>query len=520
MSHQQQEPPAPPPHIPPPPGHPLAHNQQHWQNQGMPYGGTYAQPQAQMPGPFPGAPGAAPRLVPMMPPPLARSLAPPPPPLLPSTSASAAPAPASVAAPAWTEHRAPDGRPYWACPATGQRSWSRPAGLGGASALEAKAEALAESRTRWRRYSRPSDGRLYYSHLDSRATSWSVPGELAEAREAARREVEMEEVAARAKGAAAAALAAASAAAAVAAPAAAAGAAPPAVFASGTYPAAAAAAATATATKEAEPAKNAAAASAAPPPLPGAAEAAKRLARRRAEGRDHMYDTKAEAVEAFFALLSGVSLGRRESMPIFFCFRVESSEEEDRTEKKKKTHSPLRLLQKKQKKYPQSRGMHRLDPLGAGQRAQLHGEARPALGSPAVRRGAQGGVRRLGVAQEAARERGSGGSARCRGGGGGGGSGGEVAGAAEGAQREEGRAGSGKGSGASVGPFPCSFFAAPPPSPEPCDRRFRLSLLQGSERRRPFLRGCVGSVELAARRGGQAARDRAVEGGRRRRGVE
>ena len=188
--------------------------------------------------------------------------------------------------------------------------------------------------------------------------------------------------------------------------------------------------------------------------------------------------------------------------------------------KEKKTHSPLRLLQKKQKKYPHSRGMHRLDPLGAGQRAQLHGEARPALGSPAVRRGAQGGVRRLGVAQEAARERGSGGSARCRGGGGGGGSGGEVAGAAEGAQREEGRAGSGKGSGASVGPFPCSFFAAPPPSPEPCDRRFRLSLLQGSERRRPFLRGCVGGVELAARRGGQAARDRAVEGGRRRRGVE
>ena len=30
----------------------------------------------------------------------------------------------------------------------------------------------------------------------------------------------------------------------------------------------------------------------------------------------------------------------------------------------------------------------------------------------------------------------------------------------------------------------------------------------------------VGGVELAARRGGQAARDRAVEGGRRRRGVE
>lgn len=312
MSHQQQQP---PPHIPPPQAPPLAPNQQHWQQQGVPYGGSYPHPQAQMPGPFPGAAGA-----PMMMPPMA-SLAPPPPrPVGPSSAPAASSAPTAPTAPtSWTEHRAPDGRPYWACAATGQRSWSRPAELraAGGSALEAQVEALAEQRTRWRQYQRASDGRLYYSHLDSRETSWTVPKELERAREEARREVEVAE---RAKGAAAAAVSAASAGAAAAA--AAVGAVAPASAAARAAPRAAvvataigaplpasAAVASAAAVAAAKPAATAkdtpAASAAAPPPLPGAAEAAKRLAKRRAEGREHMYDTKAEAVEAFFALLSG-----------------------------------------------------------------------------------------------------------------------------------------------------------------------------------------------------------------------
>jgi len=271
----------------------------------------------------------------MMPmPPMASSVGLQPP--LASTSAPPPSAPPAII-PTWTEHRAPDGRPYWACAATGRRSWSKPAeliaagsagvagGTAGAGAdaeaaarkIEAarKVEALVEGRTRWRQFQRPSDGRAYFSHLDSRETRWSAPEELERVRREAREEVEMEEVRARAKEAAARALAAAASAAGAAAPATApsvvgaattSGAGAPAVAVpGGGGDAAKKAAATAITSKAAAAAAAAAAVAAAPPPLPGAAEAAKRLAKRKAEGHDHMYDTKAEAVEAFFALLTG-----------------------------------------------------------------------------------------------------------------------------------------------------------------------------------------------------------------------
>ena len=104
-----------------------------------------------------------------------------------------------------------------------------------------------------------------------------------------------------------------------------------------------------------------------------------------------MYDTKAEAVEAFFALLTGeLGLGVSGVWEEFFFLARR------RFLTKKQTHFffslsfPLFFSKPRPKLI--SRRMHRLDPLGAGQRAQLRGAAGRALGRAAVGRRAEGGL--------------------------------------------------------------------------------------------------------------------------------
>ena len=76
----------------------------------------------------------------------------------------------------WTEHRAPDGRPYWN---DGTRStYAKPQGT--QTPME-----RADASTRWRE-NRAPDGRTYY-HQDTRETRWSLPDDLRLAREAAAR---------------------------------------------------------------------------------------------------------------------------------------------------------------------------------------------------------------------------------------------------------------------------------------------------------------------------------------------
>ena len=141
MSNQQQQPlsnvPPPPPALPPPLPHHHQQQQQHWQ--GMPHGGPFLHPQQQQMFPGGGGAGGAPMM--MMMPPMASGLQPPP---LPSASAPPASAPANT----WTEHRAPDGRPYWACAATGRRSWSKPAELIAAAGVGIAGAGAGERRRR------------------------------------------------------------------------------------------------------------------------------------------------------------------------------------------------------------------------------------------------------------------------------------------------------------------------------------------------------------------------------------
>ena len=100
----------------------------------------------------------------------------------PPGGAGAPPVPPGVApAPApprrWTEHRAPDGRPYWN---DGTRStYAKPEEL--MTPME-----RADASTRWRE-NRAPDGRVYYYHQDTRETRWSLPDDLRLAREAAAR---------------------------------------------------------------------------------------------------------------------------------------------------------------------------------------------------------------------------------------------------------------------------------------------------------------------------------------------
>lgn len=107
-------------------------------------------PPGQRPGPvsgatsYPGAPPMMPRPMPHMmgaPPPFHSSPMPGAPaampfgaPALQARPPAAAQPAAGAAAPAWTEHTAPDGRKYYHNKATGKSSWERPADMGPAKA--------------------------------------------------------------------------------------------------------------------------------------------------------------------------------------------------------------------------------------------------------------------------------------------------------------------------------------------------------------------------------------------------
>ncbi|XP_066471827.1 pre-mRNA-processing factor 40 homolog B isoform X1 [Tiliqua scincoides] len=72
--------------------------------------------------------------------------------------------------PAWSEHRAPDGRIYYYNSETKQSSWEKP------DELKSKAELLL-SRCPWREY-RSETGKPYYYNAQSKESRWTRPREL------------------------------------------------------------------------------------------------------------------------------------------------------------------------------------------------------------------------------------------------------------------------------------------------------------------------------------------------------
>ncbi|XP_020641514.2 pre-mRNA-processing factor 40 homolog B isoform X1 [Pogona vitticeps] len=72
--------------------------------------------------------------------------------------------------PAWSEHRAPDGRVYYYNSETKQSSWEKP------DELKSKAELLL-SRCPWREY-RSETGKPYYYNTQSKESRWTRPREL------------------------------------------------------------------------------------------------------------------------------------------------------------------------------------------------------------------------------------------------------------------------------------------------------------------------------------------------------
>ncbi|XP_061470838.1 pre-mRNA-processing factor 40 homolog B isoform X1 [Rhineura floridana] len=72
--------------------------------------------------------------------------------------------------PAWTEHRAPDGRVYYYNSETKQSSWEKP------DELKSKAELLL-SHCPWREY-RSETGKPYYYNTQSKESRWTRPREL------------------------------------------------------------------------------------------------------------------------------------------------------------------------------------------------------------------------------------------------------------------------------------------------------------------------------------------------------
>ncbi|XP_063149790.1 pre-mRNA-processing factor 40 homolog B isoform X1 [Candoia aspera] len=72
--------------------------------------------------------------------------------------------------PAWSEHKAPDGRIYYYNAETKQSSWEKP------DELKSKAELLL-SRCPWREY-RSETGKSYYYNIQSKESRWTRPREL------------------------------------------------------------------------------------------------------------------------------------------------------------------------------------------------------------------------------------------------------------------------------------------------------------------------------------------------------
>ena len=80
----------------------------------------------------------------------------------------------------WSEHTAPDGRPYYYHAGQGRSSWDKPDELKGA---RERAVAAALSRSKWRQYT-AANGRQYYVDTETKQTSWKMPEEVRAAAEA------------------------------------------------------------------------------------------------------------------------------------------------------------------------------------------------------------------------------------------------------------------------------------------------------------------------------------------------
>eukprot|EP00041_Stephanoeca_diplocostata_P024583 m.627413 g.627413 ORF g.627413 m.627413 type:complete len:697 (-) comp22557_c0_seq1:230-2320(-) len=73
----------------------------------------------------------------------------------------------------WTEHKSPDGRPYWYNKVTKQSVWEKPA------SLKTHAEIL-KSTCPWKEYTNADTGRKYYFNSQTKKSVWVKPKELEE----------------------------------------------------------------------------------------------------------------------------------------------------------------------------------------------------------------------------------------------------------------------------------------------------------------------------------------------------
>lgn len=72
----------------------------------------------------------------------------------------------------WTEHKAPDGRPYYYNNITKQSSWEKP------EALMTPAERLTHQ-CPWKEY-RSDAGKVYYHNVNTKESRWEPPPEFLE----------------------------------------------------------------------------------------------------------------------------------------------------------------------------------------------------------------------------------------------------------------------------------------------------------------------------------------------------
>jgi len=79
----------------------------------------------------------------------------------------------------WTEHRAPDGRPYYYNMVTKQSVWQKPDELKKKEEEEAaaKAKPIAKPPSAWKEFKSP-DGRPYYYNSVTQQSTWTMPDEL------------------------------------------------------------------------------------------------------------------------------------------------------------------------------------------------------------------------------------------------------------------------------------------------------------------------------------------------------
>jgi pre-mRNA-processing factor 40 len=95
---------------------------------------------------------------------------------------------ATEAKPAWTEHKAPDGRTYYYNAGTKQSSWEKP------DELKSEAERLL-SKCAWKEYTSDA-GKVYYHNTETKESVWSIPKELEELKEQVERELKAKQTSA------------------------------------------------------------------------------------------------------------------------------------------------------------------------------------------------------------------------------------------------------------------------------------------------------------------------------------